>query len=201
MPAKTAPPESARAGVAFDPRFTFQPGADNPAYRDARLRRANLHLENEEYEEAERLLSRHLKERPNDPEALASLAVLLAAGRGRLQSAEKAARRAIALAPRGVAGYFALGYVYLLGSRLEPGFRYLMKAREIDPRDPRVNFGLRRFDELRPPVISDLAAGNRLNRALGSLRGAVFRQRRAALLFAALLAVLIGIGACATFAG
>jgi Flp pilus assembly protein TadD len=199
MPARTESPPAARLDTG--PRFTFQPGKGNPAYRDARLRRINAHLDAEEFESAEQLLARHLKDQPNDPEALASLAIALAAGRGRLQSGRKAARKAIALAPRCAAGYFALGYVYLLGSRIEPGFRFLMKAREIDPNDPRVELGLRRCDDLRPPVISDLDASNRLNRSLGRIRGAIFRQRRAAALLGVLVVALIGICACAGVPG
>jgi hypothetical protein len=64
-----------------------------------------------------------------------------------------------------------------------------------------VNFGLRRFEEMRPPVISDLSASNRLNRSLGRLRGAILQQRRATLALGALLVALAAIGACSTLPG
>jgi tetratricopeptide (TPR) repeat protein len=184
------------AGAGAPPGATFQLGPDHPAARNKRLRRINACLEAEEYGEAERLLGRYLRERPKDPEGLASLAILLAAGRRRFASAEKAARRAIALAPRAVAGHFALGYVYLLGSRIEPGFRALMTAQELDARDPRVSFGMRRFEEVRPPVICDLSAENRLNRGLGWVRARCRGQRGAVLVLVALVAALLGITSC-----
>jgi len=199
MPASTTTEPAVSLDVG--PRFTFKPGKRSPAFRDSCLRRINAHLEAEEFEQAESLLAIRLKEKPDDPEALASLAIALAAGRGRLLSGQKVARKAIAVGPRCAAGYFALGYVYMLGSRIEPGFRYMMKARDIDPHDRRVVYGLRCYDGLRPPVITDLSASNSLNRGLGSIRWAIFRQRRAAAILGLLVAALIGICACAGVPG
>ncbi|MFO7654902.1 MAG: hypothetical protein R6X25_13955 [Candidatus Krumholzibacteriia bacterium] len=181
-------------------RLRFQPGAGNPAAHDPRLRRINRHLEHEEYDQAEPLLTRHLREHPKDHEALASLAILLA-GRGRLLSAEKAARKAVFVAPKAVAGHFALACVYLQGSRLEAGFRSLTRARELEPDDPRLNLGLERLEYGRPPVISRLPARNVLNRGLGWVRVQASRERRAVLAVVALLTALVGIAACSHLPG
>ena len=113
---------------------------------------------------------RILADRPRDPDALAGLAICVAMTSGRFVSATKLAREAVRRAPRAPAGYLALGYIHLLGSKLEQGYRYLLKAEKLAPADVRVAAGLAFYNKSREPVIADLAPENPLNRFFGGLR-------------------------------
>ena len=146
------------------PGRLLQVGSDNPAAACGRLREANRLLEEESYDLAEPILTRMVKENPNDPEPLASLAVCVAAGRGQLATATKLAERARRLAPKRGCGWFALGYVHLLGSRLEEGYRCLEEGRRRDPRDPRLQWGFDAWEARRPGPIADLHRNHPLNR-------------------------------------
>ena len=159
------------------PGGLLQVGPDNPAAADGRLREANRLLEQQEYAIAEPLLTRMVRDNPNDPEPLASLAICVAAGRGQFATAEKLADRARRLAPRRGCGWFALGYVNLLGSRIEKGWRYLDEGRRRDPSDPRLQWGLDAYEERRPGAISDLSRGNPLNRLIDVARQVCFDRR------------------------
>ncbi|MCB1184096.1 hypothetical protein KDM41_11735 [bacterium] len=119
---------------------------------------------------AELRFSRILQDDPNDHEAVAGMAVCVAEEGGRYLTAEKLARKAIRLGKGSAAGYIALGYINLRGGRLEEGFRQLMKAKHLAPRDPRIAHGLALYDLERPPVISDLSRRHPVNRALGGAR-------------------------------
>ena len=159
------------------PGQLLQVGSDNPAASDGALREANRLLEEHDYDRAERILARLVKEHPRDPEPLASLAVCVAAGRGQFATAEKLAKRARALAPRRGCGWFALGYVNLLGSRIEKGYRYLEEGRRLDPRDPRLAWGKEAYEERRPGAIADLSRDNPLNRLVASARRVMTDRR------------------------
>jgi predicted Zn-dependent protease len=159
------------------PGELLQVGRNNPAASNGALRQANRLLERQEYEDAEKILTRLVKEYPEDPEALASLAICVAAGRGQFATAEKLAKRSRSLAPRCGCGWFALGYVNLLGSRIEKGYRYLEEGRRRDPDDPRFQWGREVYEERRPGAIADLSRNNPLNRAVAAMRR-VFTDRR-----------------------
>ena len=159
------------------PGELLQVGADNPAATNGALRQANRLLEEHEYEQAEVILTRLVKENRHDPEPLASLAVCLAAGRGQFATAEKLAKRARTLAPRRGCGWFALGYVNLLGSRLEKGYRYLDEGRRRDPGDPRLRWGLDVYEQRRPGAIADLGKSNPLNRLVDVSRRVITDRR------------------------
>ncbi len=171
------PAERADRRRAAAPGDLLQVGPENPAASNGRLREANRLLEGHEYDRAESLLVRMVREDPRDPEPLASLAVCVAAGRGQLATAEKLAERARRLAPGRGCGWFALGYVNLLGSRLETGWRYLDEGRRRDPRDPRLQWGLEQYEQRRPGVIADLARDNPLNRLLDGARRVLLDRR------------------------
>lgn len=173
MPARPAKrPRGPRA-----PGAVLQVGHGNPAAGNRDLSEANQLLEQQEYDEAEVILRRLVAELPRDPEPLASLAICVALGRGNVASAEKLALKAARMAPDRACGWFAAGYVNLLGSRLERGWRYLEEARKRDPRDPRLQDGTELYERKRPPVLADLAADNPLNRLLGAARRVVTDQR------------------------
>lgn len=121
-------------------------------------------------EGAEVRFQRLLDEDPRDPEALAGLAVCVAEETGRFLSATRLAKEAVRRAPRSPGGYYALGYINLLGSRLDEGYRYLMKAKHLAPRDPRVARGLAFYEAGLPPVICDLSRLHPVNRVLGGVR-------------------------------
>ncbi len=57
-----------------------------------------------------------------------------------------------------------------MGSRLEQGYRYLMKAKKLAPRDPRLKSGFELFERERPPVVEDLAPEHLVNVILGQAR-------------------------------
>jgi predicted Zn-dependent protease len=171
------PAERADRRRAVAPGDLLQVGPDNPAASDGRLREANRLLEQHEYDRAEPLLVRMVREDPRDPEPLASLAVCVAAGRGQLATAEKLAERARRLAPGRGCGWFALGYVNLLGSRLQRGWRYLDEGRRRDPRDPRLRWGLEQYEQRRPGVIADLPRDNPFNRLLDGARRVLLDRR------------------------
>lgn len=140
---------------------------------DPSVRMAYHHLLNDDLEGAENRFQRILGDNPEDPEALAGMAICIAQGTSRFVSATKLANRAVRLAPKSPAGYYALGIIHLLGSKLEQGYRYLMKAKHLAPKDPRVRAGFEMFDHGRAPVISDLSREHPLNRALGRVRAAL----------------------------
>ncbi len=110
-----------------------------------------------------------LEKDPKDHEALAGLAICIAQNSGRFVSATKLAQQSVRLSPKSAAGYFALAYIHLLGSRLEQGYRYLMKAKQLSPEDPRVKSAMVLYEKERP-VISDLAARHPVNVALVGMR-------------------------------
>jgi predicted Zn-dependent protease len=173
MPARHAD----RSARWLAPGDTLQVGADNPAAGNRALRRANALLEAQEYDEAEAILRRLVAENSRDPEPLASLAICVAAGRGNLATASKLAERARKLAPRRGCGWFALGYVHLLGSHLEDGWRCLDEGRRRDPHDPRLQMGVAAYEARRPGVLADLAPDNPLNRLLATARRVVTDHR------------------------
>ena len=121
-------------------------------------------------EEAMIRFQRILDDDKHNPDALAGLAICLAEKTGRFVSATKLATLSVRIAPKSPAGYYALAYIHLLGSKIEPGYRYLMKAQQLAPEDPRVALGIVQFDKERPPVISDLPREHFLNKALGKSR-------------------------------
>jgi len=152
------------------PGQLLQVGPDNPAAANGRLREANRLLEAQEYEAAEKILTRLVKDDPKDPEPLASLAICVAAGRGQLATATRLANHARKLAPQRGCGWLALGYVHLRGSRLAEGYRYLEEGRRRDPKDPRLAWGLDAWEASRPGPIADLAPDHPLNRLGRGLR-------------------------------
>jgi tetratricopeptide (TPR) repeat protein len=172
MPATVAPRPRPRA-----PGEMLQVGPDNPAASNGALREANRLLEQHEYERAEPILTRLVRENPDDPEPLASLAVCVAAGRSQFATAEKLARRARNLDPARGCGWFALGYVNLLGSRLEKGFRYLEEGRRRDPRDPRLRWGDDAIDHRRPAGKSRRSVAGTRGLALAFVRRVVADRR------------------------
>lgn len=119
---------------------------------------------------AELRFQRILRDNPRDADALAGLAICVAEGTGRYVSATKLATEAVRRAPQSPAGYYALAYIHLLGSKLEQGYRYLMKAQKLAPRDPRLESGFALLDRERPPVIADLDRDHPLNQALVQTR-------------------------------
>jgi hypothetical protein len=122
--------------------------------------------------EAETRFRRIVATEKRNSEALAGLAICVAEDGGRFLSAEKLAKTAVACGKKSPAGYLALGYIHLRASRLDEGYRYLMKARHVAPRDPRLRAGLVWYDRERPPVVADLAREHPVNRALGNVRNA-----------------------------
>jgi predicted Zn-dependent protease len=159
------------------PGSTFQVGPRSTQHDNPRLAQANRLLEMDEYDAAEAILRRLVAEAPAEAEYLASLAICLGRGQGRYVTAEKLAQKARRLAPEQACGWFALGYINLLGSRLDRGYYYLNESRKRDPRDPRVRWGLGEWEGRRPAPIADLARDHILNRLLGGLRR-IFTDRR-----------------------
>ncbi len=119
---------------------------------------------------AEQRFRRILKDNPKDNEALAGLAVCVAEDGGRFMTAEKLAKQAVKLDRGSAAGYIALGYINLLGGRIEDGFRFLMQAKHLAPRDPRLHAGFALYDKERPPVIAKLSRRHPVNQALNEVR-------------------------------
>jgi len=110
-----------------------------------------------------------LEDNPKDFEALAGLSICIAEGPGRFVSATKLAQQAVRLSPKSAAGYVALAYIHLLGSRLDQGYRYLMKAKQLAPEDPRVKSAVVRYKR-EMPVVANLDAEHPVNVMLGSMR-------------------------------
>lgn len=149
----------------------FRKGFEKTGFSDIpSLNMAYKHLYSGNHEEAERRFREILKDDPMDDEAMAGLAVCVAEDGGKFLTAEKLARQAVKLGNKSAAGYIALGYVNLRGGRLEDGYRYLMKAKHLAPKDPRIHSGFALYDRERPPVISDLSRLHPVNRALGGAR-------------------------------
>jgi tetratricopeptide (TPR) repeat protein len=149
----------------------FRKGFENTGFKDIpSLNMAYKHLYAGDHEEAERRFRQILKEDPLDADAMAGLAVCAAEDGGKFLTAEKIARQAVRMNRKSASGYIALGYVNLRGGRLEDGYRYLMKAKHLAPKDPRVSTGFAIYDRERPPVISDLSRLHPVNRVLGGTR-------------------------------
>jgi tetratricopeptide (TPR) repeat protein len=119
---------------------------------------------------AEQRFRRILQDDNMDHEAIAGLAVCVAEDGGKFVTAEKLARKAIRISKKSAAGYIALGYINLRGARLDEGYQYLMKAKHLAPRDPRLEQGFAMYDQERPPVISDLSRLHPVNQALSGAR-------------------------------
>lgn len=134
-----------------------------------------------DHEAAETRFRRILQENPKDNEALAGLAICVAEDGGRFLTAEKLARQAVKLDKGSAAGYIGLGYVNLLGGRVEEGFRHLMKAKHLAPRDPRLHRGFALYDNERPPVVAGLSRRHPVNRALNEVRNIKRNPRAMAL--------------------
>ena len=77
-----------------------------------------------------------------------------------------------------------------MGGRLEDGYRYLMKAKHLAPRDPRLQAGFAIYDMGRPPVICDLSRMHPVNRVLGGARNYMRSPTHKA---AVLMAVSVGV--------
>ena len=140
---------------------------------DPSTRLAYHHLMNGDLAGAEERFQIILRDNPQDPEALAGMAITVAQNSGRFVSATRLATEAVRVAPKSAAGYYALGTIHLMGSKLEQGYRYLMKAKHLAPHDPRLEAGFALFDQGRAPVISDLSRNHPLNRTLGRARAMV----------------------------
>ena len=149
----------------------FRKGFENTGFSNIpSLNMAYKHLYAGDHEEAERRFQEIIKNDPLDFEAIAGLAVCVAEDGGRFLTAEKLARKAVRMCKKSAAGDIALGYVNLRGGRLEDGYRYLMKAKHLAPKDPRIHTGFAIYDRERPPVISDLSRLHPVNKALGGAR-------------------------------
>jgi Flp pilus assembly protein TadD len=142
-----------------------------------------------ECDEAETRFRRLVAEDNRNHEALAGLAICVAEDGGRFVTAEKLANMAVKVNKRSPAGYLALGYINIRASRIEEGYRYLMKARHVAPKDPRMRAGMVWYEQERPPVVVDLAREHPINRALGSMRAALGTPARRAA-----AAVVLGLG-------
>ncbi len=140
-----------------------------------------------EHEAAEERFRRILKDDPRDNEALAGLAICVAEGGGRFLTAEKLAKQAVKLDKSSAAGYIGLGYVNLLGGRIEEGFKHLMKAKHLAPRDPRLHQGFALYDRERPPVIAGLSRKHPVNQVLNEARNLKRNPRAMALVVAAVV--------------
>ncbi len=101
---------------------------------------------------------------------MAGMAICVVESTGRFVSATKLATEAVRLEPESPAGYYALAYIHLMGSRLEQGYRYLLKAQKLAPKDPRLESGFALFDKERPPVLSDLDRHHPVNLVLAGAR-------------------------------
>jgi len=139
--------------------------------------------------EAETRFRKLVAEDGKNAEALAGLAICVAEDGGRFVTAEKLATMAVRIGKRAPAGYLALGYINMRASRIEDGYRYLMKAQNLSPEDPRLRAGLVWYENERPPVIADLAREHPVNRSLGAARMALGSPARRAA-----AAVVFGIG-------
>ncbi|MBU2502876.1 MAG: tetratricopeptide repeat protein [bacterium] len=123
-----------------------------------------------DHEGAEQRFRRILKDNPEDHEALAGLAVCVAEDGGKFLTAEKLAKKATNMDRKSAAGYIALGYINLRGGRLQDGYGYLMKAKHLAPKDPRLQAGFAIYDRERPPVITGLSRLHPVNRTLNGVR-------------------------------
>ena len=126
-----------------------------------------------DHERAERRFRRILQESPRNHEALAGLAICVAEDGGKYMTAQKLALQSIKLARKSAAGYIALGYINLRASRLEEGWRHLMKAKHLAPRDPRLAAVFALYDRDQPPMIAGLSCKHPVNMALNSARSFV----------------------------
>ena len=154
------------------------------------IRQAYSLLFEDNHEEAEVRFQRILADDADNPDALAGLAICMADRTGRYRESAKLARRAVQIDRKSVSGYFALSYLHLKGSRLDEGYRYLMKAKRLAPGDPRLAAGLELYDRECPPVISDLSRLHPLNQFLGLARR---RLRSAAIQVRGLVPMMEGL--------
>lgn len=143
-----------------------------------------------DHEAAAARFRRILQDNSLDHEAIAGLAVCVAEDGGKFVTAEELARKAIRINSKSAAGYIALGYINLRGARLDEGFKYLMKAKHLAPRDPRLEQGFALYDRERPPVIADLSRLHPVNRVLGGVRSNLRSPAQKAM---ALLLVISGL--------
>ena len=177
----------------------FRKGFENTGYSDIpSLNMAYKHLYAGDHEEAERRFREIIKSDPQDFDAMAGLAVCVAEDGGKFLTAEKLARESVRLGKDCATGYIALGYVNLRGGRLEDGYRYLMKAKHLAPKDPRVHQGFAIYDRECPPVVCDLSRLHPVNRVLGGARSYLRSPTNRAMALAVLTGSLVLAGSLLT---
>jgi len=173
----------------------FREGFENTGFSDVpSLNMAYKHLYSGDHEEAERRFREILNSDPENPEAMAGLAVCVAEDGKKFLTATKLARQSIRLGKGSAAGFIALGYINLKGGRLEDGYRYLMKAKHLAPKDPRLQTGFALYDRERPPVICDLSRLHPVNRVLGGARSYMESPTNRAVAIAAITGGLVLVG-------
>ncbi|MFH1845927.1 MAG: hypothetical protein ABIF77_22310 [bacterium] len=123
-------------------------------------------------------LNQLLVQMPDNAELMACLAICLALGRRKFISAEKVAKRCIQRAEYQACGYFALGRVYLLGSRRRKAFQNFATARSLAGKDYRILNVIDALDARRPAVIPFLARSHQLNHTMGKVRNYLEVGRR-----------------------
>ncbi len=169
------------------------PDAADLLVAESLLRSAILNLEKGDYDGAERTLRQGLAKVPEHAGCLATLSICLAEGQRRYVTAERLAARAVRVAPAQPYGYHALGRINMLGGRRQQAFRYLMKARNLDPTDPRIGADLQNMGRRRPPVLPALARTHPLNVALGRVRHFLSTGPHVALVATLLLVTLFSL--------
>ena len=139
------------------------------------VRRSKRLIEDDRFQEAERLLRQALERIPDHKECQAHIAVCLA-GKRKFVSAEKLAKNVVRNNPFEAISYYALGRVNLLGSRRGSAFRNLQKARNLATGDQDMEVAVDDLDPRRPPVIGWLPRNHFLNITFGKWRASINRK-------------------------
>jgi tetratricopeptide (TPR) repeat protein len=161
---------------------------------DSLLQDATLQVDKGDFEAAGRTLAKALSLVPEHPGCLACLAVCVAADQHKFITAEKLARRAIQLAPRRADSYCALGKIYLLGCRKKEAYKYLRRAHQLAPDNPRIKAQLDAARRQRMPLLRLLPDLHPVSNVVYRTVDFLLQERHLVLVAGMLLVALVWLG-------
>ncbi len=155
----------------------YRESADREQVREWGLR-AGRQLEEGKVREAELTLRMALAKAPTDPRCRSLLAICLATGRGKLQTAEKLARGVVEQDAGDPVAQYALGRVLIETGDRRQAFRCFARARALAGADKALKASVARQDPRRAKVFRSLPRDHALNVFFGRLFRRLGGRRR-----------------------
>ncbi len=135
-------------------------------------------IEQGNFAQAEHYLRQGLSRNPDDHHCRAYLEVCRVACGAKTSEAERAVREIMSANPDDPIVYFALGQIFLLGSRRREAFRMFARARQLASEERDIRRQIRRAEPRRQAVFPGLRRDHPLNVIGGRLRALFSRFRQ-----------------------